>query len=74
MGLVRWRGWGLVLAVLAALGGLAVAGRLLDLPQDRLAATRPSLDRAQPGGQRHDPADAHPETGVAAAAAAQPPS
>jgi hypothetical protein len=38
---VRWRGWGLVLAVLAALGGLAVAGRLLDLPQDRPAAARP---------------------------------
>jgi hypothetical protein len=38
---VRWRGWGLVLAVLAALGGLAVAGRLLDLPQDRPVATRP---------------------------------
>jgi hypothetical protein len=35
MRLVRWRGWGLVLAVLAALGGLAVAGRLLDLPEDR---------------------------------------
>jgi hypothetical protein len=32
---MRWRGWGLVLAVLAALCGLAVAGRLLDLPQDR---------------------------------------
>ena len=46
MGLVRWRGWGLVLAVLAALGGLAVAGRLLDLPQDRLAATRPSPSTA----------------------------
>ena len=32
---MRWRRWGLVLAVLAALCGLAVAGRLLDLPQDR---------------------------------------
>jgi hypothetical protein len=32
---MRWRGWGLVLAVLATLCGLAVAGRLLDLPQDR---------------------------------------
>ena len=38
---MRWRGWGLVLAVLAALGGLTVAGRLLDLPQNRPAATRP---------------------------------
>jgi hypothetical protein len=46
MGLVRWRGWGLVLAVLAALGGLAVAGRLLDLPQDRPVATRPSPSTA----------------------------
>jgi hypothetical protein len=35
MRLVRWRGWGLVLAVLAALGGLAVAGRLLDLSESR---------------------------------------
>ena len=43
---MRWRGWGLVLAVLAALGGLAVAGRLLDLPQDRPAATRPSPSTA----------------------------
>jgi hypothetical protein len=41
MGLVRWRGWGLALAVLAALGGLLVAGRLLELPQDRQALTRP---------------------------------
>jgi hypothetical protein len=32
--LVRTRGWGLTLAVLATLGGLAVAGRLLDLPMD----------------------------------------
>ena len=31
---MRWRGWGLALAVLATLGGLAVAGRLLDLPMD----------------------------------------
>jgi len=31
---VRWRGWGLALAVLATLGGLAVTGRLLDLPAD----------------------------------------
>src|SRR5918997_6936686 len=41
MGLVRWRGWGLALAVLAALGGLLVAGRLLELPQDRQAPTLP---------------------------------
>jgi hypothetical protein len=33
--LLRRRGSGLVLAVLAALGGLLVAGRLLDLPEDR---------------------------------------
>jgi hypothetical protein len=32
MRLVRWRGWGLALAVLVTVGGLAVAGRLLDLP------------------------------------------
>jgi hypothetical protein len=35
MRLVRWRGWGLVLAVLVTVGGLTVAGRLLDLPDDR---------------------------------------
>jgi hypothetical protein len=34
---MRIRGWGLGLAVLAAVGALAVAGRLLDLPQDRRA-------------------------------------
>jgi len=28
--LVRWRRWGLALTVLATLGGLTVAGRLLD--------------------------------------------
>jgi hypothetical protein len=39
--LVRWRRWGLVLAVLAALGGLVLAGRLLDLPQDRRPLTQP---------------------------------
>jgi hypothetical protein len=33
----RRRGWGMVLAVLVALGGLAVAGRVQDLPQVRLA-------------------------------------
>jgi hypothetical protein len=41
MGKARRRGWGLVLAVLAALGGLVVAGRLLDLPQDRRPLTQP---------------------------------
>jgi hypothetical protein len=41
MRLVRWRGWGLVLAVLAILGGLVVAGRLLDLPQDRRPLPEP---------------------------------
>ena len=29
-----WRRWGLALAVLATLGGLTVAGRLLDLPEN----------------------------------------
>jgi hypothetical protein len=42
MRLVRWRGWGLVLAVLAALGGLSVAGRLLDVPEDAPPAARPA--------------------------------
>jgi hypothetical protein len=37
---VRWRGWGLALAVLATLGGLAVAGRLLDLPMDPQTSTQ----------------------------------
>ena len=37
-----WRRWGLALAVLATLGGLAVAGRLLDLPDDRRSGTPPS--------------------------------
>jgi hypothetical protein len=41
MRLVRWREWGLVLAVLATMGGLVVAGRLLDLPEDRRSLTRP---------------------------------
>jgi hypothetical protein len=41
MPMVRWRGWRLVVAVLAALGGLVVAGRLLELPQDRRAPTGP---------------------------------
>ena len=46
---MRWRGWGLVLVVLAMLGGLVVAGRLLDLPQDRRALTQlpPSTAPAQ---------------------------
>jgi hypothetical protein len=39
--MVRWRGWGLVLAVLATVGGLAAAGRLLDLPEDRGSLARP---------------------------------
>ena len=41
---MRRRGWGLGLAVLVAVGALAVAGRLLDLPQDRraLAGAPPS--------------------------------
>ena len=36
-----WRRWGLVLAVLAALGGLMVAGRLVALPQVRRPLTGP---------------------------------
>jgi len=39
---MRRRGWGLGLAVLAALGALVVAGRLLDLPQDRRSPTAPA--------------------------------
>ena len=39
--LVRWRRWGLALTVLATLGGLTVAGRLLDLPETRLSPTTP---------------------------------
>jgi hypothetical protein len=46
MRVVRWRGWGLVLAVLATMGGLVVAGRLLDLPEDRRSLTRPSPSTA----------------------------
>jgi hypothetical protein len=41
MRLMRWRGWGLALAVVAALGGLTVAGRLLDLPGERPSPTSP---------------------------------
>jgi hypothetical protein len=38
-----WRQrWGLVLAVVAAVGGLVVAGRVLDLPQDRRSLTWPT--------------------------------
>jgi hypothetical protein len=40
--LVRWRRWGLTLAVLATLGGLTVAGRLLDLPENRPPGTSPA--------------------------------
>ena len=44
------RGWGLGLAVLAALGALVVAGRLQDLPRDRraLAGPPPSTAPATP--------------------------
>jgi hypothetical protein len=42
MGMVRRQRWGLALAVVTALGGLMVAGRLLDLPQDRPPPPRPS--------------------------------
>ena len=46
---MRWRGWGLVLAVLAALGGLAVAGRLLDVPRRPSAAEGgPAPDHDRP--------------------------
>jgi hypothetical protein len=43
---VRWRRWGLVLVVLAALGGLSVAGRLLDIPEDRRSVARPAASTA----------------------------
>lgn len=43
---MRWRGWALVLAVLAALAGLTVAGRLLDVPEDRRSAARPAPSTA----------------------------
>jgi hypothetical protein len=39
---VRWRGWGLLLAVLAALAGLTVAGRLLEVPDDRRPPALPA--------------------------------
>jgi hypothetical protein len=35
-----WRRWGLALTVLAGLSGLAVAGRLLDVAEDRPSAAR----------------------------------
>ena len=38
--------WGLVLAVLVAVGGLVVAGRVQDLPQVRPAAARPTPSTA----------------------------
>ncbi|HEY6708637.1 MAG TPA: hypothetical protein VJB61_13725 [Actinomycetota bacterium] len=38
---MRWRRWGLALAVLATLGGLTVAGRLLDLPENRPPGASP---------------------------------
>ena len=48
--MVRRREWGLVLAVLVAVGGLAVAGRVQDLPQVRRAPAGPppstALDQA----------------------------
>jgi hypothetical protein len=39
--MARWQRWGLVLVVVAVLGGLVVAGRLLDLPEDRRAPAQP---------------------------------
>jgi hypothetical protein len=42
MGMARRQRWGLAVAVLTALGGLMVAGRLLDLPQDQRPPPRPS--------------------------------
>jgi hypothetical protein len=47
---MRRQGWGLGLAVLAALGALTVAGRVLDLPQDRRppAAAAPVVSIATP--------------------------
>jgi hypothetical protein len=48
MRLVRWRGWGLVLAVLATVGGLTVAGRLLDLPDDRQSRPPSPTTRTTP--------------------------
>jgi hypothetical protein len=42
---MRWPRWGPVVAALAALGALLVAGRLLDLDQDRPPATSPPAAR-----------------------------
>ena len=44
--MARRRGWGMVLAVLVALGALAVAGRVQDLPQARLAPAGPTPSTA----------------------------
>jgi hypothetical protein len=46
MRMVPRQRWGLALAVVTALGGLMVAGRLLDLPQDRPPPARPSPSTA----------------------------
>jgi hypothetical protein len=60
---MRSRGWGLGLAVLAAVGALTVAGRLLDLPQDRRALTGapPSTAPAPVAGVATPPLVAIPE-------------
>jgi hypothetical protein len=46
---MRWRRWGLAVAVLATVGGLTVAGRLLELPGDGPGPTpsAPSTTTAQ---------------------------
>ena len=41
-----WRRWRLVAAVLATLGGLMLAGRLLELPEDRRSPAAPSPSTA----------------------------
>jgi len=46
MRMVPRQRWGLALAVVTALGGLMVAGRLLNLPQDRRPPARPSPSTA----------------------------
>jgi hypothetical protein len=63
MRLVRWRGWGLALAVLAALGGLAVTGRLLDVPDD----PPPPIAPTTTPGEKVSVATLPPPTGVASA-------
>jgi hypothetical protein len=45
---MRRRGWGPGLAVLAAVGALTVAGRLLDLPEDRRAPAGPEATAPGP--------------------------